>query len=113
LRHNHENFPREILTTGTLSALGSAQRIAPCGMFTTTASEAAASLALHPIDISYRLELDLAKRTDGTASSTQPACTRPTTPIPLTAATDAQFKRVHLEFGAAHGLRRHGRARHA
>lgn len=113
MRRNHEIFPREILKSRTPSAVCSPERIAPRGSITTTSSETAASLALRPVDISYRLELKLSRRADGTAYSTQPAGTRPAIPVLLAAATDAQFKRTFLEFGAAHGLRRHGRARHA
>jgi hypothetical protein len=112
LRH-HETFPREVLKSVTTPVVRSPDWIAPKESFAKTSSEMAASLALRPVDISFRLELELSRLADGTVSSTQPPCTRPTTPVPLTAATDAQFKRVHIEFGAAHGLRRHGRARHA
>jgi hypothetical protein len=113
LRHHHETLPHEVLKSVTTPDVRSPEWIAPRQTFTTTSSEMAASLALRPVDISYRLELELPRKADGTASSTERACTRPTTPVPLTAATDAAFKRVHVEFGASHGLRRHGRARHA
>lgn len=113
MRRTLATFPRKILKPDTCSAARSPEQAAPRESFTTTSSEMAASLALRPVDISYRLELEPSRRADGNASSTEQAFTRPTMPVPLTSATDAQFKRVHIEFGAAHGLRRHGRARHA
>jgi len=107
LRHDHiEVQPSDHLTTDPLAA---ASGMAPFEALLLTAAETTGLLE------SYR---DIRRTMRDVAQIGRalkpPACAAPPNPsCPATPVSGTRFKRVHLEFDTARGLRRHGRARHA